>query len=359
MTEDKLNGLFDEIRNESAQTSVSEVDQWIDAAVATAATVGLLATLKLILIKKPLIMWATLLTITGGVTVSTVLLLNKPQASIEKQKQVVEKSSPDTKNKQEFPLASIAENKPEKEYQTQPFQKENGVFEAEDLNLPLKSVEFSVESKEIKLITSQTTESFTKIHVSGALHVELSQGKSCGVQIEPESAKNLVQVEIKNGTLYLKNTPNKKECKEKLVVKVSVQDLNELHTSGATNVVGMNELTLSTLTLQADGASDVNLKIKASKLKGDFSGASNVDVSGICEDLDLDVSGASQANLSTLSVKNAKVDNSGAGQADLWVSGDLKVDGSGASETTYKVDSGSKSIHVDINTSGAASAKKR
>jgi hypothetical protein len=98
----------------------------------------------------------------------------------------------------------------------------------------------------------------------------------------------------------------------------------------------------------------VNLNLKATKLKGDFSGASNIVIEGTCENADIQISGAAQLNMSDVSVKNARINNSGAGQADLYISESLKADGSGASVTYYKVAAGSKSIRVDASTSGSA-----
>ena len=152
----------------------------------------------------------------------------------------------------------------------------------------------------------EVTESFTKVHISGALYVELSQGKACSILIEPETAKDQVQVEIQNGTLYLKNTPQKKERKEKVVIRVCVQDLVELHMSGATSLMSPHQLGLDQLSLDLAGASNASLNLKASKLKGDFSGASNVEIAGTCESVDLDISGAAQARLADLSVKKSK-----------------------------------------------------
>lgn len=360
MTEDKLSGLFDEIRNESAQTSISEVDQWIDAAVAAGATVGLLATLKLILIKKPLIMWTTLLTVTGGASLGAVLIFSKPEV----------KEKPVKKEVVSYTAAPAKELKEEKT--EEPVEMESPIpdepigetnFEIpnlpEDMGapVPVKYPRYDTRYEIPVYRKPQTTESFTKVHVSGALFVELSQGKTCSVTVEPESAKDLVQIEIQNGTLYLKNTPNKKDRREKMVIKVSVEDLKELHMSGATALMTMHQFGLGTLSLEMDGASNANLNLKATKLKGEFSGASNVTVEGTCENADLDISGAAQVNLTDLSVKNAKVVNSGAGHAEISISETLKADGSGASETYYKVASGSTSIRVDVNSSGSAVIK--
>jgi len=363
MTEDKLNGLFDEIRNESAQTSISEVDQWIDAAVATAATVGLLATLKLILIKKPLIMWTTLLTITGTASLGVVMIFTKPEIKEKpEKKEVVSYSVPAKEIREEKIDEPVdAESPILEEPITEPNSENPNLSEDLGALIPLKTIKTGPQQG-IPVYTNykvQTGESFTKIHVSGALYVELSQGNSCSVQIEPESAKDLVEVEVQNGILFLKNATHKIDRKEKVVVKVSVQDLKELHMSGATSLISVNQLGAETLTLEADGASNVNLSLKATKLKGDFSGASDIEIAGICETMNLDVSGASQAKLFDLVVKKVTLDNSGAAQVDLSISEELKADGSGASTTYYKVAPGSKSIRVDASTTGSAVIKDK
>lgn len=366
MTEDKLSGLFDEIRKESAQTSISEVDQWIDVAASATATVGLLATLKLILIKKPLIMWTTLITLTSGASLGVALIFSQPetdQKRPEKEKVVQsipvkeQISQPEQAEKTEVPIdtESPISEKPitESDSETPSLPEDLGTLIP--LKLPKLNEKFGIPVYR----KPQTTETFTKIHVSGALYVELSQGKACSILIEPETAKDLVKVEIRSGTLYLKNGSNKMNGKEKVVIKVCVQDLNELYMSGATSIISVQQLGLNYLNLEADGASNVNLNLQATKLKGDFSGASNVEVSGTCETLTLNVSGAANAALFELELKKARVDNSGAGNVELSITEDLKVDASGASTTSYKVHSGAKSISVDIEASGSAVIKKQ
>lgn len=360
MTEDKLSGLFDEIRNESAQTSISEVDQWIDAAVAAGATVGLLATLKLILIKKPLIMWTTLLTVTGGASLGAVLIFSKPEVKEKPvKKEIVSYTAAPARDLKEEKIEAPVEIESPKldEPIGEPNSETPDLPEDMGAPVPLKYPKYDTRYEIPAYRNPQTTESFTKVHVSGALYVELTQGKSCSILVEPESAKDLVQIEIQDGTLYLKNAPNKKDRREKMVIKVSVEDLKELHMSGATALMTMHQFGLGTLSLEMDGASNANLNLKTTKLKGEFSGASNVTIEGTCENADLDISGAAQVHLTDLPVKHAKVVNSGAGHAEISISETLKADGSGASETYYKVASGSTSIRVDVNSSGSAVIK--
>ncbi len=356
MTEDRLSGLFDEIRKESAQTSISEVDQWIDAAVTAGATIGILATLKLILIKKPLIMWTTLLTVTGGASLGVVMIFSKPEI-----------------NEKPVRKEAVSYSVPAKEWMKEtktdePVEQESPILDepargsnTEDPNLPedlgtlIPLKIHRSDNHSIPLYRKpDVTGSFTKVHLAGALMVELSQGKECSVLVEPESAKDLVQIEVYDGTLYLKNTPNQKDRREKMVIKVTLKELDELFMSGATALMTMHQFGVENLSLEMDGASNANLNLKATKLKGDFSGASNVTIEGSCENADLEISGAAQVNLTELAVKNAKVTNSGAGHAELSISETLKADGSGASTTYYKVSSGAKSIRVDVNTTGSA-----
>lgn len=362
MTEDRLSGLFDEIRNESAQTSISEVDQWIDAAVAAGATIGILATLKLILIKKPLIMWTTLLTVTGGASLGVVMIFSKPDKMPEKpeKKEVVSYTVPARELKEKKREVPVDQESPildeparESTAETPDLPEDMGTL------VPLSLSKFNERGGIPTYRRPEVTESFTKVHISGALYVELSQGKACSILIEPETAKDLVQVEIQNGTLYLKNTPEKKDRKEKVVIRVCVKDLDELHMSGATSLMSPHQLGLDQLSLDMTGASNASLNLKVSKLKGDFSGASNVEIAGTCESVDLDISGAAQAQLGDLSVKKAKIDNSGAGHLEISVSENLKADGSGASVTYYQVEGASGNVSIDIETSGSATVKKK
>lgn len=364
MTEDKLSGLFDEIRNESAQTSVSEVNQWIETAVAGAATIGLLATLKLFLIKKPLIMWSAFVTIAGGASLSAVVLFSQPEV---KEKQVkhtatshshsVKKFNPVEAEIKEETITPIPEEAPiEKTSEEVPVLPEDmGVY------IPVKTPELETKKGLIlTLKTPQTTANFSKLDVSGAISVELTQGKSCTVEIVPETAKDLVRVEITNGTLHLSNEPNKRNTRnEKILIKVSMPTIERIDMSGATNLFSTNQFDVKSLIVDMTGASDLKLKVNASSLKGDISGASNLKLDGTCDAMKLDLSGAAQANLFDLSAKKANIDNSGAAHAEISISEVLILDGSGASVTYYQVSGDSKSVSTSLETSGSAVVKKR
>ncbi len=366
MTEDKLSGLFDEIRKESAQTSVSEVNQWIETAAAGAATIGLLATLKLFLIKKPLIMWSAFVTVAGGASISAVVLFSQPGATEKHVEQPVvrhahslpmKKFNPVETELKEETITPIPEEAPIDK------RKEEAPVLPEDMgvHIPARTPELEpLKGSILTLRTRQTTANFSKIDVSGAISVELTQGTACSLEVFPENAKNLVHVEVTNGTLHLSNEPNKgKSRNERIIVKVTMPTLERIDMSGATNLISINQFDVKSLTIDMTGASDLNLKVTASTLKGDISGASNLKLDGTCEVMNLDLSGAAQANLFNLSAKKANVDNSGAAHAEISVSEVLVLDGSGASVTYYQISGDSKKVSTSLETSGSAVAKKR
>ena len=364
MTEDKLSGLFDEIRNESAQTSVSEVNQWIETAVAGAATIGLLATLKLFLIKKPLIMWSAFVTIAGGASLSAVVLFSQPEVKEKQVKHSVTSHTPSVKkfNPVEAEIKEeIVTPIPEEAPIEKPNEEAPVLPEDMGVRIPARTPELGPQKGLIlTLRTPQATATFTRIDVSGAISVELTQGKSCTVEVVPETAKDLVHIEVTNGTLHLSNEFNKRSNKsESMVVKVTMPNLERLDMSGATNLVSTSPFDSKSLVIDMTGASDLKLKVNGSTLKATISGASDLKLEGSCEVMDLDVSGAAQANLFELKTQKAKVGNSGAGHVEVSISERLVVDGSGASTTYYMVEGNSKEISTDLGTSGGAVVKKK
>jgi hypothetical protein len=85
------------------------------------------------------------------------------------------------------------------------------------------------------------------------------------------------------------------------------------------------------------------------------SGASCIQLSGKVDDLSVDISGASDAKLFDLFAKGAIVNASGASSANINVSELLKADATGASDINYK---GNPRVQESRN-SGASSIKHR
>ncbi|MEP6902814.1 MAG: head GIN domain-containing protein [Actinomycetota bacterium] len=174
---------------------------------------------------------------------------------------------------------------------------------------------------------------FKAIEVSGAIEVEVIAQKDFSVEVEADD--NLLQyikTEINGNTLEIK-TEKRFSSKNPIRVRISAPNIENLQGSGASKISLAN--------------------LKNDSLRVDSSGASKIKVDGETKNLEVELSGASRFEAENLKTENATVDGSGASHASVFVSGDLKVDLSGASNVTY---SGNPK-NLEKSTSGASSIK--
>lgn len=156
---------------------------------------------------------------------------------------------------------------------------------------------------------------FSKIDVGGVFEVEIVAQKDFSVQIEADdNLLQYIETEVSGDTLEIK-TNKRISSKNPIRVKVSAPNIESLEVSGASKVSLAN--------------------LKNESLNVDASGASKLKVDGETKDLTIDMSGASRLDAENLKAENVNVDASGASNANVFVSGDLKADLSGASHVTY------------------------
>ena len=176
---------------------------------------------------------------------------------------------------------------------------------------------------------------FTKIDAGGAINVEVVVQKDFSVTVEADD--NLltnIKTETSGDTLKI-YSEDRISPKTRINVKVSMPKIEGLDVSGASsgNVAGVN----------AD-----SLELKAS-------GASKIKIDGAAKELNADASGASTIDAENLKVGDADVEASGASNAIVAATNDLKVDASGASKITYI----GEPKNIKQNSSGASSVTKR
>jgi len=224
--------------------------------------------------------------------------------------------------------------------------------------------------------------SFTSIRVSNAIELFISQSNKTEVAVsaKTDEYKNRIITEVVGGTLIIRMADNYnrwwKWGNEDYRIKayVSVNELNSITASGATNTKIVNGLTVEKLKINLSGASDFKGDIKAGTLLADLSGASsfkgtvqagalsvkgsgacNFEASGLGDDLIVEVSGATSVKMYDYLVKGASVDASGASSVKLNVSGMLKPHATGASSIDYKGTATIKEMH----SSGASSVRHK
>lgn len=176
---------------------------------------------------------------------------------------------------------------------------------------------------------------FTKVEGGGAITLEIVAQKDFSVEVEADD--NLLQyikTEVSGDTLKV-FSEGRISPKTKLLVKISMPELNSLEISGASGATVSNVKTDS-LKLEAGGASKIKIDGEAKSLESDASGASKIDAEG-------------------LKVENADVEASGASSMTVSASNELKADASGASTIYYT----GEPKTVLPNSSGASSVKQK
>jgi len=241
--------------------------------------------------------------------------------------------------------------------------------------------------------------SFTKIHVSSAINLYLSQGNQQAVAVSSEDPKvtERILTEVKDGVLriYVENGVwNKWNWGNKhLRAYVTFTTLDLLDASGACNVELTDPINVGDFKLVLSGASNMRGVIKGANLDFDLNGASNgkidasgtslkmaesgasnykgnintgeadfdingasvIDIGGTATGLTVKASGASNFKGEDFRVETCNIEATGASSANLSVSKDLQAKASGASSIHYT--GGASISKIDI--SGSSTVKKK
>jgi len=202
---------------------------------------------------------------------------------------------------------------------------------------------------------------FHAIHVSGAVDLYLSQGNEDAVAVsasEPKYRDN-IRTEVKDGVLNIRyenvghgfsmNTGNKK-----LRAYVSVKNLDNLHASGASDVVINGTLRVANLELHLSGASDFKGALEAGSLKVNLSGASDITIKGTAGSLSVDASGASDFKGYDLVAQTCDINASGASDIRITCDKESNATATGSSDIHIKGNGVIRNMH----SSGSSSVKK-
>lgn len=375
MTEETLNKLFDQARNEVPETKASDIQKWIGLGVLGIILSGLLTKTKLILTLKPFIMiGSTFLAV--GIGVGTVFVMSSkeaPKAALEAPK-TENKTGWTQKNNRVLEEEIALEEKPDETKPEIPVGKTwSGLFSPMPFSdsfcmEPIGAVRPIAPIAPIATIRSLRTQDdnddnqdygyFNGLKLSGGVEVVLKQGEECGVRLEgDEEAKKTLVIKNTNKTLeiYTQYNEKKKKADGPVTVFVTVTDLSKIQCSGATRLASEGELNLTDLSINSSGASDIYLMLKVSDLKMTASGASKIVLNGYADKLTLTASGATDFLSEDLNAKQVKLDFSGASKANINVSENLDIKAAGASDIEYVGDPNT----VNQNISGGSSVKHK
>lgn len=162
-------------------------------------------------------------------------------------------------------------------------------------------------------------------------------------------------VEVRNGTLRLGIAKETSLRQVTLRAVVTLPEVDALDGAGSASVTMSGFSTDILRTIDLSGASHLEADLRSSQLRLTASGASTAVLRGGATDLLVELGGASSTTATEFPVVNADVSLSGASQAQLQVTGQIRsADLSGASSLRY----GGTANVTGVQTSGGSTISR-
>ena len=197
--------------------------------------------------------------------------------------------------------------------------------------------------------------SFDEIKVSSGIDVFLRQGNKEEIRVETdENLQEYILTEISGNVLNVYTEVNIRDAKQKKVY-VTMKDVKSVKASSAGDVIGESPIKTDEIAIDASSAGDIKLEVYAGRIYVTVSSSGDVSLNGEAGNLEADLSSAGDLKASELTVKDADVSVSSAGDANIFVTENLKARASSAGDIHY----GGNPKNVDAHSSSAGGVHKR
>ena len=198
-------------------------------------------------------------------------------------------------------------------------------------------------------------EDFAGIKVSSGIDVYLKQGNNMSITVDAdENLHEYILTEVRNGVLNVYTDANIRESKMKRVY-VTMKDINSVRTTSAGDVVGETPVKSDRLELSASSAGDIKLEVTSKEININISSSGDMTLSGETDILEADLSSAGDLNAYELTVREADISASSAGDADINVTEKLTARASSAGDINYR----GNPKYIDSHSSSAGGIHKR
>ena len=197
---------------------------------------------------------------------------------------------------------------------------------------------------------------FDRVEIDGSGQVRLVQGERDEVYVSgDERMQEGVQVERSGDRLHVSLPGAWKFWNNgKAQVEIRLRNVSRITMSGAADLFAPATIRSPQLSVDIAGAGLTHFDdLRADKLSFSISGSGEGQLAGRVDQMRLSVSGRGKVTAGQLQVGSASVSISGVGNADLWVTDDLRVDISGAGHVTY---AGQPKIRQSISGLGSVDA---
>ncbi len=167
------------------------------------------------------------------------------------------------------------------------------------------------------------------------VHLRMGRPAQATVTMD-DNVTDRVEAIVAGSQLRLGIKPGTSVRNATLSADVTVGQLDQLSTTGASRVILDPALTGGALTLDIAGASAVTGPVAVERVQASVSGTGTLALSGDVQELRFSASGASQLPLAGLTVRSLDATLSGASRATVTVTGTLAAQADGASALRYR-----------------------
>lgn len=187
-------------------------------------------------------------------------------------------------------------------------------------------------------VRTYNVEPFTKIYLEGAFKVILEQGTQSGLRIKTdESNFKYIDVQSDSQTLSLKIIKKHFDFDE-LILYVTFKDLEKLVIQGGVSLETKGYVDLKDFYLHVEGGANVEMNLKANKVKVNGEGGVKFEFDGVAGELDATISGAGYLDAIDLKTKNCDIRIEGVGAGSVYATESLNATISGVGKIRYKGD---------------------
>jgi hypothetical protein len=187
--------------------------------------------------------------------------------------------------------------------------------------------------------TKMVLPEFNAIVVSTNGDIKLNQGTENSVSVKTGNIQDAVSAEVKDNVLYLRKGNDD--------ITVNVTKLNKLTLQSTCDVKSINQISSDKLEIFILGSSDVNLDVNVKELYTTIEGSGDAKYKGTANLHTVEVKGAGDLDAYDLVTDSTNIEISGAGDARVNATQDLKGVINGAGEITYFKEPVNKDIKVN------------
>ena len=180
------------------------------------------------------------------------------------------------------------------------------------------------------------SDDFVRIDASRGLDVYITKSKNISLEVEAdENLHELIETEVKNGTLYITTTKNIYSASAKKI-HLSVNHINAIHVNSGAEVYSENTFSTDKLVINASSGAHARMDLKVDELTCESSSGSEIRVAGETNYLIASSSSGSDIDAYELKAKTCKADASSGSDINVFVTESFEGSATSGADIQYK-----------------------